>query len=313
MTKKTKGISEIVSSYQKNKTFKPENFQELGRLFGPDATIDMNRLTCQQQPHVASAYMRRIRKTKAKQQDVYFKSLQNIPIRIRRVAVEAGYQDPYVSFKNRLPRLGHDATMAKPFSPQVNTAGKSYVPHNTLSPHIDILFSMNPAGNPHKGIKPLPAPKMKSPFNGENDSSNNNSPRKSKNKNFANDILQKQLRKRLKDTNYGFRTPRNIDADLSPRSEHLSPRVDNSSDNTPRLADTNTLSPHQYSNNMHQFTNANSPRNKQAFWNFNVPTELNNGNKKTHVNSIPQNKNAMAAIYSVQKYNKPLPAITIKC
>jgi len=196
---------------------------------------------------------------------------------------------------------------------------------------------MNPAGNPHKGIKPLQAPsKMKSPFNGGGveggdgggSSSNQNSPRKSKTKNVASEILQKQLRKRLKNTFYGHKTPRFLDADLSPRSEDPSPRGGNtntSADNTPRqqhlagemnrlVGEMNNLSPHQYSNNMHPFSNGNSPRNsKQTFWNFNVPTELNNGNKKTHVTSIPQNKNSMAAIYSVQKYNKPLPAITIKC
>ncbi|XP_005100375.1 uncharacterized protein LOC101862117 [Aplysia californica] len=280
MNKKSKGLAEIISAYN-SKTFKPENFQEIPRLFGPSAAIDMNRLVCQHQQHVASAYMRRIRKDKMKQQDVYFRKLQNIPLTIRRMAVGPDYQDPYTSFKMRLPKLGVDNRIERPYSPRVNaTDGKNYVSHNSLSPHINVLFKMNPAGAPLKGSTNTNNKFGKSPINPEGDLSFPNSPRKSKPKYLQSDLFP--IRKRLS-------------VDINAAQSQTSPRhSDVSVDNSPRCP-------------------TNSPRNHKAFWSFKVPNELNKGGKKgQHVPSIPRCRDALAAISSVQKHNKPLPAIVVK-
>ncbi|GFS02242.1 hypothetical protein ElyMa_001118000 [Elysia marginata] len=275
--KQARLMSEIFQHYHqsgKANQLRPEGFLEISRIFGPAASIDMNRLVCQHQQNVASAYMRRIRRDKVRQQDLHFQNLKDIPMKIQRVAVGPGYVDPYSDFKSRLPKLGQDKQFTKksyrlsPALPPADMASP-YVPHNSLSPHTNVLFKMNPgsketsavaqhgkAGNSSKTVEddlPFPLSPRKLRF-----------PPK-----LGGGYELPAIRKRLA-----------VDA-TRPDPVGIRGSVD--------------ISPRGPSN---------SPRNA-AFWSFNIPRELNTGEKRCHVASIPRGKDALAAISSVQKHNKP--------
>lgn len=79
-------MAELIQLYQtKNpaRQFKPENYLDIPRVLGAEFSIDMNRLVCQHQQHVASAYMRRIRRDKIQQRNSHFQKVQNIPMKIK--------------------------------------------------------------------------------------------------------------------------------------------------------------------------------------------------------------------------------------
>ncbi|RUS78235.1 hypothetical protein EGW08_014004 [Elysia chlorotica] len=278
--KQAKLMSEIFQHYHqtgKANQLRPEGFLEISRIFGPAASIDMNRLVCQHQQNVASAYMRRIRREKVREQDLHLQKLQDIPMKIQRVAVGPDYIDPYSDFKSRLPKLGQDKRFKKadPLSPILPAADMAspYVPHNSLAPHTNVLFKMNPSkettavGQPGKGGNSSKSVEDDLPFP--------LSPRKLRfPPKLGGGYELPAIRKRLAVDPVGIRGS----VDISPRNPSISPR-------NPSI----------------------SPRNA-AFWSFNIPRELNTGERKSHVASIPRGKDALAAISSVQKHNKPRPS-----
>ncbi|GFO15649.1 hypothetical protein PoB_004215400 [Plakobranchus ocellatus] len=275
--KQAKLLSEIFQHYHqigKVGQLRPEGFLEISRVFGPAASIDMNRLVCQHQQNVASAYMRRIRRDKVRQQDVHFQKLQDIPLKIRRMAVGPNYVDPYSDFKSRLPKLGQDQFPKKldplcPIMPPADMASP-YVPHNSLAPHTNVLLNIKPG---KESFSTAPLGKMaNSPRNVEDDLPFPLSPRKIRfPPKLGGGYELPAIRKRLAvDTSRPDPVGIRGGVDISPRYQ----------------------------------PNSNSPRNA-AFWSFTVPQELNTGEKRCHVASIPRGKDAMAAISSVQKHNKP--------
>ena len=208
----------------------------------------------------------------------------------RRVAVGPDYVDSYSAFKSRLPKLGQDKQFVRKADPlSLNLPAdmaSPYVPHNSLAPHTNVLFKMNPskettaAGQLGKGENLSKSVEDDLPFP--------LSPRKFRfPPKLGGGYELPAIRKRLAaDTTRAEPVGIRGSVDISPRNP------------------------------------SNSPRNA-AFWSFNIPRELNTGDKRCHVASIPRGKDALAAISSVQKHNKPglassinalppIPAITTK-
>ena len=187
------------------------------------------------------------------------------------------YVEPYSDFKSRLPKLGQDKRFTKrpdPLSPTLPLAdmASAYVPHNSLAPHTNVLFKMNPSKETTAVVPPIKGGNSSKSV--EDDLPFSLSPRKKFPPKLGGGYELPAIRKRLAvEATRGEPVGIRGSVDISPRGPSIN----------------------------------NSPRNA-AFWSFNIPREINTGEKRCHVASIPRGKDALAAISSVQKHNKPGPS-----
>ena len=225
--------------------------------------------------------------------------------------MDSGYQDPYVKFKSRLPKLCPDLSSIQLTRTEVR--GQPYVAHNTLSPHVNTLVKTNPAGYPHKGTKPPDT---------EPTASVSSSPRKSKSKKpNTKAMLQEQIRKRLGAE--GGNPARGGNSSHT-SGEYRGPTTTGNWQTSGEVSDSavqsEDLEPEQGLR-----AAPNSPLQNRAAWNLSLPRQMDYSGRSSHVSSIPPSKYAMSqvnssppskyatvAISTVHKHNKPLPAIVVK-